>query len=321
MADVTLLVASAGGHLDELRRLLPRLGVRGPTIWATYDTDQARSSLHGEHVIGLHHPTTRHLLNGLRNYRLARRVLREHSVRRIISTGAAPAVSFMLAAPRQAVTCHYIESSTRVRSPSLSGRILEHLPGVRRYSQHGPFNRRWLAGPSVFDGFHAGSPAGGHGVHEPGASGPRRVLVSLGRHDYPFPELVGRMRTLGSQNLQIVWQLGATTASTSLPGRVAQHWPAETYAAEVDSADVVVGHAGVGLALTALMLGKVPVLVPRRRRRREHADDHQVAFARELDRRGLAVVTEVEGLTRGHLERAAGLVATWDEPSPFRLAE
>jgi UDP-N-acetylglucosamine--N-acetylmuramyl-(pentapeptide) pyrophosphoryl-undecaprenol N-acetylglucosamine transferase len=70
-----------------------------------------------------------------------------------------------------------------------------------------------------------------------------------------------------------------------------------------------------------LSAGKVPVLVPRRRARREHTDDHQVQLARELDRLGLAVTAEVGELTFEHLERAASLRVVHREPPPFELVD
>jgi UDP-N-acetylglucosamine--N-acetylmuramyl-(pentapeptide) pyrophosphoryl-undecaprenol N-acetylglucosamine transferase len=104
-------------------------------------------------------------------------------------------------------------------------------------------------------------------------------------------------------------------------GRYAEQLPAGELFRLMSEADVVVGHAGVGLALTALAAGKVPVLVPRRRSRREHTDDHQVELARELDRMGLAVTAEVGELSFEHLERAAALRVTYREPPPFELVD
>jgi UDP-N-acetylglucosamine transferase subunit ALG13 len=71
------------------------------------------------------------------------------------------------------------------------------------------------------------------------------------------------------------------------------------------SADVVVAHAGVGTAITALSAGKCPVLLPRRKRHGEHVDDHQVDIARALGSRGLAVVADADEVSMDDLALAA----------------
>jgi UDP-N-acetylglucosamine--N-acetylmuramyl-(pentapeptide) pyrophosphoryl-undecaprenol N-acetylglucosamine transferase len=309
-----LLVASAGGHLQELLCLLPALGV-SEALWVSYDVPQVRSLLQGQELVPAHHPTTKHLPNAARNYRLAREVFDGHELSQVLSTGAAVAVPFMLRARQLGLPCHYFESATRVEGPSLSGRMLERLPGVSRYRQLGDWGgSRWRAGPSVFDGF---------GVVSAGVvSRPTSMLLSLGTHRYAFPALVERLHAMAPGEMtDLNWQLGSTPAPPGLHGRVATVVDADRLVRAIAAAEIVVGHAGVGLALSALSAGKVPVLVPRRRARREHTDDHQVQLAHELDRRGLAVTAEVGELTFEHLERAASLRAVYRQPPPFELVD
>jgi UDP-N-acetylglucosamine--N-acetylmuramyl-(pentapeptide) pyrophosphoryl-undecaprenol N-acetylglucosamine transferase len=313
---VQLHVASAGGHLAQLVALTERLRSPDdvPTLWVTYDVPQARSVLAGQRVVFAHHPTTKNVPNALRNYRLARRVLAEQEVTRVVSTGAAVAVPFIVRARQLGIPCHYIESATRVAGPSLTGRMLELVPGVHRYRQVGDWGgARWSDGPSVFDGF---------GVEtRPASSGTSSVVVSLGTHGFPFTAMVESVRrSLASEWVDVLWQLGGTPPPPGLHGEVTGQLQSDRLDAAFRRADVVIGHAGTGLALTALRAGKVPVLVPRRRTRGEHTDDHQVQLARELDRRGLAVVAEVGELSREHVERAARLAVTHQQPPPFRLA-
>jgi UDP-N-acetylglucosamine--N-acetylmuramyl-(pentapeptide) pyrophosphoryl-undecaprenol N-acetylglucosamine transferase len=316
-AGDTLWVASAGGHLEQARMLSTRIGT-GHGVWVTYDVPQAASLMKGEEVIYAHHPTTKNIGNALRNYRLARGIFRERPFSRVVSTGAAVAVPFMVRARQLGLPCHYIESATRVRAPSLSGRVLQAVPGIRLYRQMGTWGGdRWRPGPCVFDGFQASAVGAGA---DSGAV--RRVVVSLGTHEFPFPALVERLREEVPPGLEdLVWQLGSTANPGDLPGAVIKQLPPQGLKEAIRAADVLVGHCGVGLALTALSAGKVPVMVPRRRRRREHTDDHQVELACELDRRGLAVVAEAGELRREHLERAAGLVASWHKPPSFELVD
>jgi UDP-N-acetylglucosamine--N-acetylmuramyl-(pentapeptide) pyrophosphoryl-undecaprenol N-acetylglucosamine transferase len=311
----TLLVASAGGHLQQLSLLRPRLSdARDEAIWLTYDVPQARSLLAGETLVGAHHPTTKHLPNAVRNYRLAGDVFSKHAIDRVVSTGAAVAVPVMLRGRQLGIPCHYLESATRVEGPSLTGRLLQRLGGVYLYRQTGGWGSpRWRQGPCVFDGYEITA------TETPSQA---RIVVSLGTHHFAFSRLVERIRTiLPASADEILWQLGSTLPPPDLRGRSVRYLPATELQAAIAAADVVVGHAGVGLTLTALSAGKVPVLVPRRRSRHEHTDDHQVQLARELDRRGLAIVAEVGELTGEHLQAAAARSVTYHEPPPFELVD
>jgi UDP-N-acetylglucosamine transferase subunit ALG13 len=88
----------------------------------------------------------------------------------------------------------------------------------------------------------------------------------------------------------------------------------------MDDADVIITHAGVGSALTALRAGKRAIYVPRRKRYDEHVDDHQVAMARELDSRGLVLAREADEITLADLEEAAGWRVSANPHIPqFRL--
>ncbi len=308
---VDLLVASDGGHLEQLGTLRYRLPNRAFVV-VTY---RYGGPLTGDSVATVlaHHPTTKNLPNALRNLRLAKHVLASHPIDRVISTGAAVAVPFMIRARQLGIPCHYIESATRATGPSLSGRMLQLVPGVHLYRQTGSWGApRWQQGPCVFDGFSA--------LDKP-TSALGRLVVSTGTHHFPFDAMVKAVDRAVPEEAEVLWQLGSTPPPPGLRGRMVDRLPKDELDRTIQQADVVIGHAGVGLALSALSAGKVPVLVPRRRARREHTDDHQVQLARELDRRGLAVVAEVGEISREHLERAASLRVHQEPPPPFTLRD
>jgi UDP-N-acetylglucosamine transferase subunit ALG13 len=60
--------------------------------------------------------------------------------------------------------------------------------------------------------------------------------------------------------------------------------------ARVESAKVIVAHAGMGSIITALEFGKPIIVMPRRADRNEHRNDHQLATARGLLVQGKVVV-------------------------------
>jgi UDP-N-acetylglucosamine--N-acetylmuramyl-(pentapeptide) pyrophosphoryl-undecaprenol N-acetylglucosamine transferase len=311
----TLLVASTGGHLKQLHRLHRRLvGVDGPFRWATFDTPQSRSLLEDEAVDFVHFVGGRDPRNVLRNVPLAERILRRHGVDTIVSTGSAVALPFFALGRARGLTCHYIESAARSDGPSKTARMISRIPGVNLYTQYPAWeDGRWHYRGAVFDSFVGGG--------EPAAQAPdriRKVVVSLGTFkDIGFERLVKRLLEILPADAEVLWQTGDTDVSGL--GIVGHHAIPERELSEaIREADVLVAHAGVGTALAALEVGKLPVLVPRRLAHAEHVDDHQIQIARELDSRGLALSVEADELTLDHLLTAAATgVRTLPTDPPF----
>ena len=124
-----LLVASSGGHLQELLHLSSGL----PDIewqWVAFDTPDARQLLAGRHVCYAHHPTNRNLRNLVRNTILAWRVVRRTRPSVAISTGAGVAVPFLWMARLRGARVIYVESYARTSGLSLTGRLV--IPVVHR---------------------------------------------------------------------------------------------------------------------------------------------------------------------------------------------
>jgi len=119
-----LLVCSSGGHLAHLTSLEPWWG-RHERHWVTFETVDATTKLVGEKVTYAYAPTTRNLVNLVRNSFLAVRVLRRERPDVIVTTGAGSAVPFFwlrrLAGPQ--VRTVYLEVIDRVDSPTLTGRL------------------------------------------------------------------------------------------------------------------------------------------------------------------------------------------------------
>ncbi len=159
----TLLVASTGGHLKQLYRLHRRLtGMDGPFQWATFDTPQSRSLLDGETVRFVRFVGGRDPLNVLSNAPAADRMLRDHDVQAIVSTGSSMALPFFALGRARRLSCHYIESAARSDGPSATGRLMGRIPGVFRYTQYPHWaDGRWNYRGSVFDSFAAEDPREG----------------------------------------------------------------------------------------------------------------------------------------------------------------
>jgi UDP-N-acetylglucosamine transferase subunit ALG13 len=308
-----VLVASGGGHLQQLWSLLPRLGLDSDIIWATPRTALSDGLLtgHQHHVLPYTRP--RDWAGAARLTYQAHEMLRHYHATRIISTGASPAPPFFLAGASLGLELHYIESATRSTGPSLSGALIEKLPSAHLYSQYPHWaTGRWHYAGSIFDPFRAaGSPHASHAI--------RRIVVTLGTEGFGFRRALERLVRIVPRGAEVLWQTGTTdTAGLGIDARPSV--PAPELREAITEADVVVCHAGTGSALTAFELGKYPLVLPREARHGEHVDDHQSLTARELARRGLALAVRVDRLSSNDLERARGTVVLRDTiERPFEL--
>ena len=312
----TLLVANAGGHLQELFELFPRLDLvdhAGPT-WVTFDTAQARSLLRGADVVYVPYPRPRDLVVTTRHVAYAWRLLGgRRRFSHAISTGSSIALPFLAGARlagRPAITSRVPRAAPVPRSPAAFSRACRAFICTRK-SRRGT-TRRGTTREAVFD------------AYEP-VAGPRRpvrkVAVAAGSSEsYGFRRLLEATLRALPEGAEVSWQTGSTPVD-GLPIEARPAVPSEQLAAEFSAADVVITHAGVGLSLLALSAGRCPVLVPRSAARGEHVDDHQHEVAAELDRRRLAVACEADELSFEVLERAAALSATRvASPPVFHLA-
>jgi UDP-N-acetylglucosamine:LPS N-acetylglucosamine transferase len=117
-----LLVGSSGGHLAQL------MGLRSwwstlERAWVTFHTEDAVGHLGGERVAWAYSPTTRNLVNLVRNAGLAWRVLRSFRPDVVVSTGAGVAVPFFVLGRLLGARTVYIEVFDRVDSSTLTGRL------------------------------------------------------------------------------------------------------------------------------------------------------------------------------------------------------
>ncbi len=117
-----LLVGSAGGHLTQLHALKP-WWEKHERLWVTFPKADARALLRGERVVPAFHPTTRNIPNAIRNFGLAMRVVERYRPDVVVSTGAAVAFPFFLAARRYRAMTIYIEVYDRIDSSTLTGRL------------------------------------------------------------------------------------------------------------------------------------------------------------------------------------------------------
>jgi UDP-N-acetylglucosamine transferase subunit ALG13 len=310
-----LLVASTGGHLLELAAWAERIPGLTSRVWATAESAQSKALLAEEDVRWIPDIPSRDYRGTMAVLPSARRILADGDYDVVISTGAAVAIGFFVAARMAGVRAHYIESATRLNGPSLTGQVAALMPGVNCYTQSRSWeDSRWKYAGSVFEGFSA-API------EPPTGRPLRVVVTLGSMYFPMPRLVEQLNEQLPDDAEVVWQLGHTPAIPDMKGlRVEQFISHNELADAMAAADVVVCHAGVGSALTAMVAGRLPIVVPREASRGEHIDDHQAEIAAGLEALGLAINRSPDEITLDVLLAAASqAVTSTATPAPLAL--
>jgi len=116
------------------------------------------------------------------------------------------------------------------------------------------------------------------------------IFVTVGTNEAPFDRLLRALDGLGLEE-RLVVQRGASRVRPA-GAECVEFLPYEELVEHVRAARLVVTHAGVGSVLVVLSAGKRPLVVPRLHRYGEAVDDHQLAFARHLERAGLVSVAE-----------------------------
>lgn len=311
------LAASGGGHLDLLRSAAGVLEAYERT-WLTTPgraADDLRSK--GERVLALP-PFDRRNVGGANLRASVGLVLRERP-ELVVTSGAGVVLAFCALARARGARVLFAETMARVDDISQSGRLLSRL--AHRTLVQWAEARRVLPGavvcrPAMLDGLPSGPVARGEGT-----------FVALGTHHQRFDRLLSAVDDAVARGVLPQPVAGQTGASHPLAGAHgdmdlrASRAPDEMRAL-IERADVVVAHAGSGILATALLAGKRPLVLPRRRRFDEHVDDHQEQLARKLDDLGLAVFVDGPILER-HVDAARRPLEppTWPSGLPTVAAE
>jgi UDP-N-acetylglucosamine--N-acetylmuramyl-(pentapeptide) pyrophosphoryl-undecaprenol N-acetylglucosamine transferase len=300
---------SAGGHLRELTSLIEQLGLPHDRVVVGSSRGDQLSALSnaGWRTVEIPLVEPRSPLALLRAYWPALRILRALRPRVILTTGSAVAFAFAPLAAILGTRFIFVESLTRVDRPSQTGRLVELLPHMTLRTQtktwprrRGPLRPLWTKSSSVLDLYRC--------ERLPEAPPPpTRIFVAVGimTRRYSFGRLFEAVRAAAPSSAEIRIQSGegdVPVAGATFLGRLTS----SELRAEINAADVVVIHAGVGLTLDCFDAGKFPVVIARRQAFGEHVDDHQTEFASVLKSSGLARVETIETLDWNALVAAAG---------------
>ncbi len=141
------VVSSCGGHLAEVRALRP-VYEEYEHFYVLNDRVPLRDGMMGRTYFIAHAERDwKTLLNVIEAFR----ILRKERPRVILSMGAGPAVPFCLVGKLFGARTVFVETLTRVRAPSLTGRIMYWLADVFIYQWEslGPYFPKGIYGGRV----------------------------------------------------------------------------------------------------------------------------------------------------------------------------
>ena len=124
------------------------------------------------------------------------------------------------------------------------------------------------------------------------------IFVTVGTHEQPFNRLIKAiddMKGKGCITTRVIMQTGFSTYEP----RFCQWeslFPYKEMERYMIDARIIITHGGPSSFIAPLQMGKIPIVVPRQKKFREHVDDHQVKFANAVANRqgNIIVVNDIE---------------------------
>lgn len=117
------LVCSSGGHLTQIMNLKGWWN-KYEHFWVTFNKEDALSLLQKEKVFFAFFPTNRSIINFIRNFLLACKIIFKERPTIIFSTGAGVAVPFFYIGKLLGIRLIYLEVFDRIESPTLTGKLV-----------------------------------------------------------------------------------------------------------------------------------------------------------------------------------------------------
>lgn len=125
------------------------------------------------------------------------------------------------------------------------------------------------------------------------------IFVTVGTHEQPFNRLVEYMdKWAAGHDEEVIMQTGFSTYEPK-HCEWSKLYPYSQMVELVEKARIVITHGGPSSFIMPLQIGKVPIVVPRKKDFDEHVNDHQVEFSKAVaERQGnIIVIEDVEKLS------------------------
>ncbi|MBR5975912.1 MAG: multidrug MFS transporter [Clostridiales bacterium] len=125
------------------------------------------------------------------------------------------------------------------------------------------------------------------------------IFVTVGTHEQSFERLTDYMdRWAASHDEEVVMQIGYTKKEPEncTWRRMIRH---SDFLELLDKSRIVITHGGPACFTEVLKAGKIPIVVPRKKKYGEHVDDHQIGICREYEKKfgNILVIEDIEKLS------------------------
>lgn len=119
------------------------------------------------------------------------------------------------------------------------------------------------------------------------------IFVTVGTHEQTFNRLVEYMDNWAAEHdEEVIIQTGFSTYEPKYC-EWSKLYPYSQMVELVEKARIVITHGGPSSFIMPLQIGKIPIVVPRKKEFDEHVNDHQVEFAKAVaERQGNIIVIE-----------------------------
>lgn len=119
------------------------------------------------------------------------------------------------------------------------------------------------------------------------------IFVTVGTHEQQFDRLVRSIDELKGNGTILEDVMIQTGYSRWIPQncRWSQWLSYQEMVRYMEEARIIVTHGGPSSFLMPMKMGKVPVVVPRKKEYEEHVNNHQVDFVRSLNENGSCFIT------------------------------
>lgn len=126
------------------------------------------------------------------------------------------------------------------------------------------------------------------------------IFVTVGTHEQPFNRLIKKIDELKESGIiqeDVIIQTGFSTYEPK-HCQWSKLIPYQQMLRNVADARIVITHGGPASFIMPLQIGKTPIVVPRQHQFNEHVNDHQVEFARNVEKRmgTIILVEDIEEL-------------------------
>lgn len=110
------------------------------------------------------------------------------------------------------------------------------------------------------------------------------IFITVGTHEQSFDRLVkeiDRLKEKGRISEEVVIQTGFTTYEPKFCSW-SKLFPYKDMIKNVSEARIIITHGGPSSFIMPLQVGKVPIVIPRKKIFGEHVNDHQVDFCKAV---------------------------------------